>query len=288
MSTQSQLEELLTALATLTEHNSALQEQLIEQSKATKSEITGHSEAIQQALKAQIEANTEQQKNMAEVIAALTAKLKQYAANEHQIIDNANNTIAKNITKAFQDNERHYHALINKGFSSHIEQSAEQLLVTQHNISKQLAQLEQDAHRTAAEFNRRQQALGSYEQSYLAHSEALEQKVGQTLTEVTETAQSALQELADDFASKVSARMMLIMVGFFCLVLITFGVVFYFTVPSRAEIAERKEQYAALNKALLIDNIVMTKDGYYGRVTNQCYKTTEGFLGREVTYCKFD
>lgn len=289
MNTQAQLEELLTALATLTEHNTALQQQLAEQSTKTKEELTAHNQQLQQQLAEQVKSNNEQQQQMTNLIAQLTAQLEQYQTKESKIIQHANDSIAKNINKAFDDNEQAYHALINQGFTQHIDQSTAQLLDVTNLINKQLEYVRDDARRTAKEFNSRQSALSSYEQSYSEHSKALEQRVSKTLQNVTKDAQNSLEELGAEFASKMSTKLMAIIAGFGCAILMSFVIISWALIPSKSEIAERQSQFNALEKAQLLDNVRQSKGAYYGRINpKDCYKSNEGIFSSEVTYCKFD
>ena len=161
--TNIQLEDLLSALATLTDHNEALLKQ-----------------------REQLDtASTARANETADLIKQLTAQLKEYQNKDKHLTDKTLEGIQRAISTVFQQNKKDYHEAINKGFTAHIEQAASELTKVTNSISQQLIQLEKDAKQTQREFEARNTSILAYEDSYKTQSDKLKQNVANTLEGVS-------------------------------------------------------------------------------------------------------
>lgn len=259
--TNTQLEDLLTALATLTEHNQALLEQ-----------------------REQLDtASTARANETADLIKQLTEQLKEYQAKDKHLTDATLIALQKAINDVFRQNQQDYRNAINKGFTTHIEQATLELQQVSSRISQQLTQLEKDAQRTQREFESRNSSILAYEDSYKTQSDKLKQNVSNTLQAVSNSTQTHLEALSDEYIKQLTWKTGF-MLGGVCLfiLLLTFFIAWLF-IPSKAEIAERRANYVMLERYDVADNIVKGKDGYYADVKRStCFTAKDGNF-----YCKF-
>lgn len=259
--TNTQLEDLLTALATLTEHNEALLKQ-----------------------REQLDtASTARANETADLISQLTAQLKEYQDKEKILTDETVTALKTAVSNAFKQNQADYHKAINNGFTTHIEQATLELQQVTSRISEQLRQLEEDAKKTQREFESRNTSILAYEDSYKTQSDKLKQNVANTLQTVSNSTQTHLEALSDEYVSQLTWKTGL-MLGAICLflILLTFFIAWLF-IPSKAEIAERRADYALLERYSLADNVVKGNDGYYADVQkSSCFTGKDGHF-----YCKY-
>ena len=262
MSEQTTLEELLTAVASLTEYNSALQEQLTAQSQA----------------------NTQQAEETATLIRQLTEQLKQYQNKEQYIITKTNQSIANNIEAAFQKNERQYQVLINQAFTTHIDKSTQDLTAVSHRVNQQLISLDASAQKTQKEFESRNNSILAYEDTYKAESKKLQANVTQTLAKVSKAAEERLTNLVTDFTAGLILKVTVVLGSVcLCLLLVTYATSWFFT-PSQADIAERRSQYSYLEKGELLEKITKVDGKYYAEVD---YDACKEDVDTGKKWCKF-
>lgn len=262
MSEQTTLEELLTALASLTEYNSILQEQLTAQSQA----------------------NTQQAEETAALIKQLTDQLKQYQNKEKHITANTNQSITNNIDAAFQKNERHYQVLINQAFTTHIDKATQDLTAVSGRVNQQLIALDASAQQTQREFESRNNSILAYEDSYKAESKKLQANVTRTLANISKAAEERLTSIVTDFTAALILKVTTVLgLVCLCLLLVTYATSWFFT-PSKAEVAERRSQYSYLEKGELIEKIAKVDGKYYAEVDYEACKEDRN-TGKK--WCKF-
>jgi len=259
--TNIQLEDLLSALATLTDHNEALLKQ-----------------------REQLDtASTARANETADLIKQLTAQLKEYQNKDKHLTDKTLEGIQRAISTVFQQNKKDYHEAINKGFTAHIEQAASELTKVTDSISQQLMQLEKDAKQTQREFEARNTSILAYEDSYKTQSDKLKQNVSNTLQAVSNSTQTHLEALSDEYIKQLTWKTGF-MLGGVCLfiLLLTFFIAWLF-IPSKAEIADRRTDYEMLERYDIADNVFKGEDGYYADVQKStCFTAKDGNF-----YCKF-
>ena len=180
--TNIQLEDLLTALATLTDHNEAL---------------------LRQREQLDI-ASTERANAIADLVNQLNAQFKEYQDKDKHLTDKTLEGIQRAISTVFQQNKKDYHEAINKGFTAHIEQAASELTKVTNSISQQLIQLEKDAKQTQREFEARNTSILAYEDSYKTQSDKLKQNVSNTLQAVSNSTQTHLEALSDEYIKQLT------------------------------------------------------------------------------------
>src|SRR5699024_2235132 len=95
--------------------------------------------------------NNEHVQQISEMIKQLTGLLKTYQDKEQLIIDNTNHALKSNINAAFQQNQKSYHALIDQGFTTHIDTATKKLSTVSSKIEKQFEDLETAAHNSKTE-----------------------------------------------------------------------------------------------------------------------------------------
>lgn len=259
--TNIQLEDLLTALATLTDHNEAL---------------------LRQREQLDI-ASTERANAIADLVNKLNAQLKEYQDKDKHLTDKTLEGIQRAISTVFQQNKKDYHEAINKGFTAHIEQAASELTKVTNSISQQLIQLEKDAKQTQREFEARNTSILAYEDSYKAQSEKLKQNVSNTLQAVSNSTQTHLEALSDEYIKQLTWKTSFMLGGVCLIILLLTLFIAWLFIPSKAEIAERRANYVMLERYDIADNVVKGKDGYYADVKKStCFTAKDGNF-----YCKF-
>ena len=232
---------------------------------------------------AQGKTNNEHVQQITAIIKQLTGLLKTYQDKEQLIIDNTSHVLKNNINAAFLNNQKAYHALIDQGFTTHIDTATKQLSTVSAKIEKQFEDLETAAHNSKTEFESRQVFFKLYEDTYDTQSRKLRENVDKTLNKVVEDTEGKLNDIGHDFTAALTWKMTG-MLGAICLglILITFAIAWLF-VPSKADIAERRANYAALEKYQVADNVAKGTDGYYADViSSTCFKGRDG-----KTWCRF-
>lgn len=236
--------------------------------------------------------NDEHAQQISAMIKQLTGLLKTYQDKEQLIIDNTSHVLKNNINAAFQNNQKAYHALIDKGFTTHIDTATKQLSTVAVKIEKQFEDLEIAAHNSKTEFESRQSFFKMYEDTYETQSQKIKESVDSTTTAVINSTKDRLDEVANDFSYNLVKHLswkVTAMLGAVCLsiMLLTFGSAWLF-IPSKAEISQRQSQYNALEKAQLFNKVIQADDGYYAEVdTSKCRKDFKSKFFSNSTWCKF-
>ncbi|WP_351119546.1 hypothetical protein [Psychrobacter sp. SMN/5/1215-MNA-CIBAN-0208] len=242
--------------------------------------------------KAQGTTNDEHVQQVSSMIKQLTGLLKTYQDKEQLIIDNTNQALKNNINAAFQKNQKDYHALIDQGFTTHIDTATKRLSTVAVKIEKQFDDLEIAAHNSKTEFEARQSVFKLYEDTYDIQSRKVKESVNETMTQVLSDTRDKLDEVGSDFSYNLVKSLswkVTAMLGGVCLsiMLLTFGSAWLF-VPSKAEISQRQSQYNALEKAQLFNKVIQADDGYYAEVdTTKCRKDFKSKFFSNPTWCKF-
>lgn len=236
--------------------------------------------------------NDEHVQQISAMIKQLTGLLKTYQDKEQLIIDNTNQTLKNNINAAFQKNQKDYHALIDQGFTTHIDTATKRLSTVAVKMEKEFDDLETAAHNSKTEFEARQSVFKMYEDAYETQSRKMKESVDSTTTAVINTTKDRLDDVANDFSYNLVKHLswkITAMLGAVCLciMLLTFGSAWLF-VPSKAEISQRQSQYNALEKAELFNKVIQADDGYYAEVdTSKCRKDFKSKFWGSSTWCKF-
>ena len=236
--------------------------------------------------------NDEHVQKITAMIKQLTGLLKTYQDKEQLIIDNTNQALKNNINVAFQKNQKDYHALIDQGFTTHIDTATKKLSTVATKVEKQFEDLETAAHNSKTEFEARQSVFKMYEDTYETQSRKMKESVDSTTTAVINATKDRLDDVANDFSYNLVKHLswkITAMLGAVCLsiMMLTFGSAWLF-VPSQAEISQRQSQYNALEKAELFNKVIQADDGYYAEVdTSKCRKDFKSKFWGSSTWCKF-
>ena len=236
--------------------------------------------------------NNEHVQQISAMIKQLTGLLKTYQDKEQLIIDNTCQALKNNINAAFQQNQKSYHALIDQGFTTHIDTATKRLSTVAVKIEKQFDDLETAAHNSKTEFESRQGFFKMYEDTYETQSRKLQESVDSTTTDVINSTKDRLDDVANDFSYNLVKHLswkVTAMLGGVCLsiMLLTFGSAWLF-VPSKAEIIQRKAEYDALDEAQLFNKVIQADGGYYAEVdTTKCRNDFKSKFLSNPTWCKF-
>lgn len=236
--------------------------------------------------------NNEHVQQISAMIKQLTGLLKTYQDKEQLIIDNTSQALKNNINAAFQKNQKAYHALIDQGFTTHIDTASKRLSTVAVKIEKQFDDLETVAHNSKTEFESRQGFFKMYEDTYDTQSRKMKESVDSTTTAIINSTKDRLDDLANDFSYNLVKHLswkITAMLGAVCLciMLLTFGSAWLF-VPSKAEISKRQAQYNALERAQLFNKVIQADDGYYAEVdTSKCRNDFKSKFFSNPTWCKF-
>ncbi len=265
MSETPNLEDLLTAIATLTEHNTALLEKI---------------EATDQATKDRDEAT-------AKLVNNLTAQLNDYQERENVIKSAIAIGAAKEVSKEVSAVLNHYHNQLTQGVGGHVEKANHHLVQTVNLATtsiNDLSILSSDMKKT---FDANFKSLSFFSTEFEEQNRQLANDAKNTLIsvrkEAREGAERYTKELSDEFARSLSWKAAGLVGGvcacIFALALFSVWLI----VPSKAEMAKRKADYQSLEKAVVVDNVVKGQDGYYARI-----KPKSCFIGTDkYQYCKF-
>ena len=265
MSETPNLEDLLTAIATLTEHNTALLEKI---------------EATDQATKDRDEATTKLVNN-------LTAQLNDYQERENVIKSAIAIGAAKEVSKEVSAVLNHYHNQLTQGVGGHVEKANHHLVQTVNLATtsiNDLSLLSSDMKKT---FDANFKSLSFFSTEFEEQNRQLANDAKNTLIsvrkEAREGAERYTKELSDEFARSLSWKASALVGGICACIfaLALFSV--WLIVPSKAEMTKRKADYQILEKAVVVDNVVRGQDGYYARI-----KPKSCFIGTDkYQYCKF-
>ena len=260
------LEDLLTAIATLTEHNTELLTQREEQYQAMAARDTA----------------------TAKLVNELTAQLKDYQERENKIKSAIVAGTAKEVRLEVADLLNYYSNRLTQGVGGHVEKANHHLVQTVNLATtsiNDLSLLSSDMKKT---FDANFKSLSFFSTEFEEQNRQLANDAKNTLIsvrkEAREGAERYTKELSDEFARSLSWKAAGL-VGAICaciFALTLFSV--WLLVPSKADIAERQTKYNSLAAAKIAHNVVNGPDGeFYARVTpNTCFTGTDKYR-----YCKF-
>lgn len=241
--------------------------------------------------KAQGKTNEEHAQQISELVKGLIGLLKTYQDKEQLIIDNTNQAINNNINAAFQKNNEAYHALINTGFTIHIDTATQILSTVAAKVEKQFEDLETAATSSKTEFESRQNVFKLYEDTYDTQSRKLQESVDSTTIAVIKNTKAKLDDIGNDFSYDLAKHLswkVTAILGAVCLsiMLLTFGSSWLF-IPSKDEISTRQAEYNELSKAQVIPSITKRSDGYYARIDSKtCIDNPDPYVWGKSTLCK--
>ena len=259
------LEDLLTAIATLTEHNTALLTQREEQYQAMGARDTA----------------------TAKLVNELTAQLKDYQERENKIKSAIVAGTAKEVRLEVADLLNYYSNQLTQGVGGHVQQANTQLEKTIGIAKTQIIQLSKLSTEMKGTFDANFKSLSFFSTEFEEQNRQLANDAKNTLIsvrkEAREGAERYTKELSDEFARSLSWKASALVGGvcacIFALALLSVWLI----VPSKAEMAKRKTDYQSLEKAVVVDNVVKGQDGYYARI-----KPKSCFIGTDkYQYCKF-
>lgn len=235
--------------------------------------------------------NNEHVQQISAMIKQLTGLLKIYQDKEQLIIDNTSQALKNNINAAFQQNQKAYHALIDQGFTTHIDTASKKLSTVAVKIEKRFDDLETAAHNSKTEFESRQGFFKMYEDTYETQSRKMKESVDSTTTAVINSTKERLDDVANDFSYNLVKHLswkVTAMLGAVCLciMLLTFGSAWLF-VPSKDDISKRQAEYDQLAKAQVIPSITKRSDGYYARIDSKnCINNPDSYPWNKSMLCK--
>ena len=265
MSETPNLEDLLAAIATLTEHNTALLERIEEKDQATKDRDAAN----------------------AKLVNDLIAQLKDYQERENVIKSAIAIGAAKEVSKEVSAVLNHYHNQLTQGVAGHVAKANHHLVQTVNLATTSINDLSILSTRMKKTFDANFKSLSFFSTEFEEQNRQLANDAKNTLIsvrkEAREGAERYTKELSDEFARSLSWKASALVGGvcacIFALALLSVWLI----VPSKAEMAKRKTDYQSLEKAVVVDNVVKGQDGYYAKIKKQSC-----FLGSDnEQYCKF-
>jgi len=266
MSEIPKLEDLLTAIATLTEHNTALLTQREEQYQAMAARDTA----------------------TAKLVNELTAQLKDYQERENRIKSAIVAGTAKEVRLEVADLLNYYYDQLTQGVGGHVEKANHHLVQTVNLATDNINELTKLSGNMKRTFDANFKSLNFFATEFQEQNQQLANDAKGTLIsvrkEAREGAERYTKELSDEFARSLSWKASALVGGIcaFILAITLFSV--WLLVPSKADITERQTKYDSLAAAKIAHNVVNGPDGeFYARVTpNTCFTGTDKYR-----YCKF-
>ena len=241
--------------------------------------------------KAQGQTNDEHVKQISAMIRQLTGLLKTYQDNAQSITDNTIQSIKNTINIAFEKNQESYHALINNGFTTHIDTATKKLSTAADKVGQELEDIKIAAINSKTEFKERQGVFKLYESTYDDQSKKLKESVEGAVTDIIKDTKDKLEDIgsdfSDDLAKKLSWKVTAMLSAVcFSIMLLTFGLSWLF-IPSKAEISNRQAKYDELAKAQVMPSITKRADGYYARIDSKtCIYNPDSYLWNKSLLCK--
>ena len=265
MSEIPKLEDLLTAIATLTEHNTALLTQREEQYQAMAARDTA----------------------TAKLVNELTAQLKDYQERENRIRSAIAASAGKEVRKEVADVLNYYYDQLTQGVGGYVQQANMQLEKTVGIANTKITQLSKLSTDMKETFDTNFSSLKLFSENFEAQNKSLANDANIALasvrTQAKKGAEQYTKQLSDKFAKALSWKIAGILTGLcaFIIAITLFSV--WLLVPSKVDMAERKDDYQSLEKALVVDNVIKGEDGYYARIKpKSCFTGTDKY-----EYCKF-
>ena len=265
MSETPNLEDLLAAIATLTEHNTALLERIEEKDQATKDRDAAN----------------------AKLVNDLIAQLKDYQERENVIKSAIAIGAAKEVSKEVSAVLNHYHNQLTQGVAGHIAKANHHLVQTVNLATTSINDLSILSTRMNKTFDANFKSLSFFATEFQDQNRQLANDAKNTLTNVRKEAQEGAKQytkaLSEEFARSLSWKASALVGGICACIFALTLLSVLLLVPSKTEIAQREADYQRLEKAVVVDNVVRGQDGYYARV-----KPKSCFIGTDrYQYCKF-
>ena len=265
MSETPQLEDLLTAIATLTEHNTELLTQREEQYQAMAARDTA----------------------TAKLVNELTAQLIDYQERENKIRSAIATSAGKEVRKEVADVLNYYYDQLTQGVGGHVEKANHHLVQTVNLATtsiNDLSILSSDMKKT---FDDNFKSLSFFATEFEEQNRQLANDAKNTLISVRKEAREGAERytkaLSDEFARSLSWKASALVGGICACIFALTLLSVWLIVPSKAEIADRQAEYNRLAAAKVAHNVIKGKDGYYAKVKKQSC-----FLGSDnEQYCKF-
>ena len=265
MSDMPKLEDLLTAIATLTEHNTTLLTQREEQYEALAARDTA----------------------TAKLVNELTAQLKDYQERENRIRSAIAASAGKEVRKEVADVLNYYSNQLTQGVGGHVEKANYHLVQTVNLATDNINELTKLSGNMKRTFDANFKSLNFFATEFQEQNRQLANDAKNTLTNVRKEAKEGAKQytkaLSDEFARSLSWKASALVGGICACIFALTLLSVWLLVPSKSEIAQRKADYQSLEKALVVDNVVRGQDGYYARI-----KPKSCFTGIDkYQYCKF-
>ena len=268
MSETPNLEDLLAAIATLTEHNTALLEKIETTDQATKDRDAA----------------------TAKLVNDLTAQLKDYQERENVIKSAIAIGAAKEVSKEVSAVLNHYHNQLTQGVGGHVEKANHHLVKTVNLATtsiNDLSLLSSDMKKT---FDDNFKSLSFFATEFEEQNRKLANDAKNTLIsvrkEVREGAEQYTTELSDKFSKALSWKIAGILSAICLFILLMTLLLAWLLIPSKAEIQERQAKYDSIASARVAHNVIKNpSDGKYYAIVqkNSCFISPRN----NEQYCKF-
>ena len=210
-------------------------------------------------------AHSKQAQDIADWARQLTSLLKTYQNKEVLLQSDFVSAINKEIERVFEANEESYHKRIDEGFTKHITDAGDE-------FSKKTKQLNKD--------------LGKIQTSVTSVASNLDD----TKDKIAELNVDASKQMLDNVKREFGRQLILTLVVMVVVVLALASGAAWLFIPSKSEIAERRDDYQYLEKAGVAHNIVKVsgQDGHYARIDpKDCFEDEKSSFYSKSKLCKF-
>jgi|26BtaG_2_1085354.scaffolds.fasta_scaffold07898_2 hypothetical protein len=262
------LEDLLTAIATLTEHNTELLTQREEQYQAMAARDTA----------------------TAKLVNELTAQLKDYQERENKIKSAIVAGTAKEVRLEVADLLNYYSNQLTQGVGGHVEQANIQLENTIGIAKTQITQLSKLSTEMKGTFDTNFSSLKLFSESFEEQNKSLANDANIALNSVRNQAKQGAEkytkELSDKFAKALSWKIAGILSAVCLSILLMTLFLAWLLIPSKAEIQERQAKYDSIASAKVAHNVIKSPtDGEYYAIVRKksCFISSTN----NEQYCKF-
>lgn len=262
------LEDLLTAIATLTEHNTELLTQREEQYQAMAARDTA----------------------TAKLVNELTAQLIDYQERENKIRSAIATSAGKEVRKEVADVLNYYYDQLTQGVGGHVQQANTQLEKTVGIANTKITQLSKLSTDMKETFDDNFSNLKLFSESFEEQNKSLANDANIALnsvrTQAKKGAEKYTQELSEKFAKALSWKIAGILSAVCLFILLMTLFLGWLLIPSKTEIQERQAKYDSLASARVAHNVIRnpTDGKYYAIVQkNSCFISPRN----NEQYCKF-
>lgn len=268
MSEIPKIEDLLAAIATLTEHNTALLTQREEHYQAMAARDTA----------------------TAKLVNDLTAQLKDYQERENRIKLAIAASAGKEVRKEVAVVLNYYYDQLTQGVGGHVQQANTQLEKTVGIANTQITELSKLSTDMKETFDANFSSLKLFSKTFEEQNKSLANDANIALTSVRTQAKKGAEqytkELSDKFAKALSWKITSILAAICLSILLMTLLLAWLLIPSKAEIQERQEKYNSIASARVAHNVIKNStDGKYYAIVqkNSCFISSEN----NEQYCKF-